>query len=157
MRRLRRELPDRDARSESLWQHVISRTEFHRARRVLVFTTIPGEPEVAKLVEWCDADGKQTAVPEDDVDPSWPDLVLVPGLAFTPAGERLGQGGGWYDRFLPRLRADAVSMGVCFREQVVESLPVEPHDARLDLVVADDGVVGPSHPAPGSTSGSHPA
>ncbi len=138
MRRVRRELGDREARSERIWEQVVAMTEVHRARRVLAFTTIPGEPITGPFLAWCDADGKQVAVPEDNIHPSWPDVVLVPGLAFTVGGERLGQGGGWYDRFLPEVRPDCTKIGVCFAPQVVESLPVEPHDVRLDHVVWDD-------------------
>ena len=137
MRRARRELRDRDERSERIWEQVVAMTVVHRARRVLVFTTIPGEPVAEPFVAWCDADGKETAVPEDNVDPGWPDVVVVPGLAFTADGERLGQGGGWYDRFLPQVRADCTTIGVCFGPQVVDSLPTEPHDVRLDHVVTD--------------------
>lgn len=137
MRRVRRELPDRERRSERIWERVVDLTEVHRARRVLVFTTIPGEPVAEPFVEWCAADGKEIAVPEDDVHPSWPDVVVVPGLAFTQRGERLGQGGGWYDRFLPGVRADCTTIGVCFGPQLVESLPVEGHDVRLDHVITD--------------------
>lgn len=137
MRRVRRELPNRDERSERIWERVVGLTAVHRARRVLVFTTIPGEPVAAPFVEWCLADGKEVAVPEDGVHPSWPDVVVVPGLAFTAAGERLGQGGGWYDRFLPGVRDDCITIGVCFTPQLVESLPVEPHDVRLSQVITD--------------------
>ena len=62
------------------------------------------------------------------MDPRALDVVVVPGLAFTPDGRRLGQGGGHYDRFLPRLRPDCVTIGACFAEQVVADLPTEPHD-----------------------------
>ncbi|MEM1423987.1 MAG: 5-formyltetrahydrofolate cyclo-ligase [Planctomycetota bacterium] len=67
-------------------------------------------------------------------------VVLVPGVAFTRAGQRLGRGGGFYDRFIQRLRrrpggAPAL-IGVCFEEQVVDELPVEAHDERVDRVVA---------------------
>jgi 5-formyltetrahydrofolate cyclo-ligase len=141
MRRVRRDLPDRPRRSEQIWQHVVAMTDIHRAQRILVFTTIPGEPEVGPFVAWCDADGKETAVPEDGVDPSWPDVVLVPGLAFTRAGARLGQGGGWYDRFLPLTRPQCTMIGVGFREQLVESVPIEPHDVHLHAVVTDAGPV----------------
>ncbi len=138
MRRVRKELPDRASRSERIWEQVVGLTEVHRARRVLVFTTIPGEPVVAPFLAWCAADGKEVAVPEDNVHPSWPDVVVVPGLAFTAVGDRLGQGGGWYDRFLPGVRDDCSTIGVCFGPQLVESLPVEPHDVRLDRVVSDE-------------------
>jgi 5-formyltetrahydrofolate cyclo-ligase len=66
-------------------------------------------------------------------DPS--DVVLVPGVAFTAEGLRLGQGGGYYDRFLAQHPA-LWRIGVAFAEQMVASLPVEAHDARMNEVVA---------------------
>jgi 5-formyltetrahydrofolate cyclo-ligase len=65
------------------------------------------------------------------------DLVLVPGLAYTLAGARLGQGGGHYDRFLPTLAASCTSVGVCFVEQLLDELPTESHDGNVDRVVVD--------------------
>lgn len=73
----------------------------------------------------------------EPVDPDAIDVVLVPGLAFTRDGRRLGQGGGFYDRFLPRLRPDCVTIGVCFAEQIVDDLTTEPHDRIVDRVVTD--------------------
>jgi 5-formyltetrahydrofolate cyclo-ligase len=67
--------------------------------------------------------------------------VIVPGLAFTAAGERLGQGGGWYDRFLAHVRDDCVTVGVCFTDQVLDRVPTEAHDVRVDHVVTDAGVL----------------
>ena len=81
--------------------------------------------------------GKSTAVPEDEIDPTWPDVVVVPGLAFTVDGHRLGQGGGWYDRFLAARRSDCVTIGVCFRPQLLDRLPTEDHDVILDAIVTD--------------------
>ena len=70
--------------------------------------------------------------------------MIVPGLAFTSAGDRLGQGGGWYDRFLADVRPECRTIGVGFVEQIVDALPVEDHDIRLDHVVTESGdiVVG---------------
>jgi len=73
----------------------------------------------------------------DPVDPQEIDVVLVPGLAFTCDGRRLGQGGGFYDRFLPLVREDCVTVGVCFAEQIVDDLITEPHDRIVDLVITD--------------------
>lgn len=67
------------------------------------------------------------------------DLCIVPGLAFDRRGVRLGRGGGYYDRYLPRLRADAVRVGWVPAGFVVDELPVEPHDARVHLVVTEQG------------------
>jgi 5-formyltetrahydrofolate cyclo-ligase len=85
--------------------------------------------------------GAKFREPEHDDDRVVPisaiDLILVPGLAFTREGWRLGRGGGYYDRLLPLLRPDAIALGVCFAEQIVERLPVEGHDMRMDGVIAD--------------------
>jgi 5-formyltetrahydrofolate cyclo-ligase len=141
MRSLRRALTDRSERSDSLWRHVTTTPALAVAETVLAFTTIPGEPETATLLVWCAATGRLVAVPEADVDPSWPDVVIVPGLAFTAGGDRLGQGGGWYDRFLAGVRPDCTTIGVCFSEQVVDAIPTEGHDVVMDHVVTDAGVV----------------
>ncbi len=63
-----------------------------------------------------------------------PDLLLVPLLAATPAGVRLGQGGGYYDRALARLRAAGavIAIGLAWDVQVTDDLPREPWDQRLD-------------------------
>lgn len=65
------------------------------------------------------------------MDPSSIDLVLVPGLVFDEKGYRLGYGKGYYDRFLPRLRPDALTLGVCYQFQVVEE--VHPHRADIPV------------------------
>ena len=60
---------------------------------------------------------------------------VVPGLAFTAKGARLGDGGGWYDRFLSAASPSAVSLGVAYPFQIVDDLPVEAHDKSLTDVV----------------------
>ncbi|MDJ0769945.1 MAG: 5-formyltetrahydrofolate cyclo-ligase [Ilumatobacter sp.] len=143
MRAIRRALPDRAERSARLWRHVRARPEVARATVVMVFDSVPGEPITAPFIEWCRAEGKQVIVPDADPaahppdDPSRVDVVIVPGLAFSLAGDRLGQGGGWYDRFLARTRHDCTTIGVGFEPQVVAELPIEPHDVRVDLVITD--------------------
>ena len=63
------------------------------------------------------------------------DLMVVPGVAFTEAGDRLGRGKGYYDRYLSREGFRAYCVGVCYAHQLVGELPVEPHDIRMDEVV----------------------
>jgi 5-formyltetrahydrofolate cyclo-ligase len=63
------------------------------------------------------------------------DCVLVPGLAFTTCGRRLGRGGGYYDRTLAALGPQTVALGVCFSLQIVDSLPAEPHDQPVHAVL----------------------
>jgi 5-formyltetrahydrofolate cyclo-ligase len=67
------------------------------------------------------------------------DLVLVPGVAFDAAGNRLGRGAGFYDRFLATLPQSAHIVGVCFENQRVERVPTAPHDARVSMLVTEAG------------------
>ena len=60
---------------------------------------------------------------------------LVPGLAFTRKGGRLGYGGGWYDRLLAEASKDAVKLGIAHAFQVADDLPSEPHDILLSKIV----------------------
>ena len=103
----------------------------------MVFTSLPGEPDMEVFAATSRARGCRVMVPEDDPDPHWLDVVIVPGVAFTAIGDRLGQGGGWYDRFLPRTRPDCAHIGVAFELQVTSNLPTETHDVRLHGVVTD--------------------
>lgn len=64
------------------------------------------------------------------------DLIVVPGVAFTAGGARLGRGRGYYDRYLSRPEFRAAKIGICYRHQLTEELPVEPHDVRMDEVMA---------------------
>jgi len=66
------------------------------------------------------------------------DLVIVPGLAFDPQGNRIGFGGGFYDRFLSDIRAPKIALAYSF--QVVEKIEEGPHDVRMDKVVTDERV-----------------
>ncbi|MFT4569232.1 MAG: 5-formyltetrahydrofolate cyclo-ligase [Candidatus Binatia bacterium] len=66
-----------------------------------------------------------------------PSLTLVPGRAFDARGNRLGRGGGFYDRCLDNLSLLGAVVGVAYEAQLVESVPVEPHDRLLDAVVTE--------------------
>jgi 5-formyltetrahydrofolate cyclo-ligase len=72
------------------------------------------------------------------ISPGDVDVVLVPGVAFTRAGARLGRGAGYYDRFLPTLEADIV--GLTVEDRIVESIPVESHDVLMDWIATERGV-----------------
>ena len=131
------------------------------ARLVAAFLPIPGEPQISPLFEnktvcvprvrgeSCDLVLLPRDVPADwrlagpefetlpAIDLSRVDLILVPGLAFTKDGARLGRGGGYYDRLLANCPAHTRRIGVCFATQLVASLPVEPHDQRVERVITE--------------------
>jgi len=79
---------------------------------------------------------------------SWmvPELVIVPLVAFDRAGGRLGYGGGFYDRTLAALRArrPTLAIGYAYAAQEATSLPLEPTDQPLDLIVTETGVSPPT-------------
>jgi 5-formyltetrahydrofolate cyclo-ligase len=67
------------------------------------------------------------------------EVIFIPGLAFDVKGYRLGYGGGFYDRVLRE--TSALKVGVCYSFQLLESLPVEPHDVPVDLILTEDGII----------------
>lgn len=62
------------------------------------------------------------------------DLIIVPVLGFDKNNNRLGMGGGWYDRFLSR-QTHAKTIGLAYKEALVDNLPVESHDVALDEIM----------------------
>jgi 5-formyltetrahydrofolate cyclo-ligase len=143
--------------------------EFARARRVVVYAPTVDELPTAQLVDAALAAGKAllwprvSATGDIEVAAAQPhelardaanilappraaraemlrrgDLVIAPGLAFTRAGARLGRGAGHYDRLLDGV--EATSLGVAFDIQLVDELPLEPHDRGVDLVVTPSGL-----------------
>jgi 5-formyltetrahydrofolate cyclo-ligase len=63
------------------------------------------------------------------------DLILVPGVVFDRSGNRIGRGGGFYDRLLPMYKAKRV--GICFDVQLTDAIPAEAHDIPVDCVVTE--------------------
>lgn len=80
------------------------------------------------------------------IDPAQLDVILLPGLAFDHAGRRLGRGAGFYDRYISALHEAGhkpTLIGVCHHAQIVESVPTEPHDHRVDRVITELGPLDP--------------
>ena len=82
------------------------------------------------------------ALAQNLIDPqNLPDgtLIIVPGRAFTKDGCRLGRGKGFYDRWLSKIPSDKKNrvhlFGVCFPQQIVESIPCDEHDIKMDSVI----------------------
>ncbi len=69
------------------------------------------------------------------------DWVLAPGIAFDKRGYRLGRGGGYYDRLLPRLRPDVERWALALSCQIVTAVPFEPHDVPLDGISCPTGII----------------
>ncbi len=135
---------DRRGRSLKICNRALELPVWKRAQVVVVFEPFSYEPEIAPLIADLRRRGSEiitilpTARSQHDVAIFAPiDLVLVPGIAFTRAGARIGRGVGFFDRFLAHRAARAIKIGIAFSFQIVESLPLDRHDVRLDLVVSD--------------------
>ncbi|MCF2870004.1 5-formyltetrahydrofolate cyclo-ligase [Octadecabacter sp. G9-8] len=74
-----------------------------------------------------------------------PEILIVPLVAFSRAGGRLGYGGGFYDRTLEGLRArnPTLAIGFAYAAQELPDLPLEPTDQPLDLIVTENGIIEP--------------
>jgi 5-formyltetrahydrofolate cyclo-ligase len=75
--------------------------------------------------------------PNKIVRPEDLDLVMVPGTAFDPKGGRMGQGKGYYDRLLARVRPDAPLVAIAFDCQIFDEIPVSAHDVFMDKVLTE--------------------
>lgn len=137
---------ERARRSQEICARVLARPEWVAARSVLLFRSLASEPDVSALATAAHAAGKEVrelpVTPDAELlgvlESSAPDVVIVPGLAFTRAGDRLGRGGGFFDWLLAGSGRRAYKLGVCFAFQMLAELPLEPHDVPVDTVIADE-------------------
>lgn len=128
--------------------HVLLAAALESGRRVLV----PRVVRPVREIEACEVHSLQDLAPGTwgILEPAHPrrvahpqevDLVVVPGLAFDAQGGRIGYGGGFYDRYLKRVRPDCVRVGLAYEVQLVPKVPCGPKDARVHLVVTEARVI----------------
>lgn len=154
----------REVASREIFSEIATLPAFRKAQVVALYAALHDEPQSREFIaEWYGR--KRIVLPrvEGDVmrfydyspehmisgsfgidEPQGPiacppeeiDFMVVPGVGFTIEGGRMGRGKGFYDRYLSQPLFRAFTVGVCFKAQIAESLPSEPHDKGLDLVVA---------------------
>jgi 5-formyltetrahydrofolate cyclo-ligase len=69
------------------------------------------------------------------------DIVIIPGAGYDASGNRIGYGGGYYDRLLSGLQKQIPVIAPAYEEQIVDSIPSEPHDIRVQMIVTDRRVI----------------
>jgi 5-formyltetrahydrofolate cyclo-ligase len=145
--------PDWTAGIRATWQVALpriegDRLEFHRVGKVAVGSGVPFLPSEGRAGSLLSDDfshlqrglfGVREPAKRDEIPLCHADVILVPGLAFDRKGARLGRGGGFYDRLLADPTLSARKVAVCFLCQLVERVPVELHDAKVDAIVTEDG------------------
>lgn len=160
--------PEADALARRAAERVLGLPEVQRARLVLCYVSVRRELSTTPLLIALLEAGKPMAVPRIEGDllragllegldglTSGPfgvptcagpdvtdsvDVCITPGLAFGPHGERLGYGGGYYDRFLGA-HPNVLPIGLCYESQLVEGLPMHPHDHPMAIVVTPARVI----------------
>ncbi len=92
-------------------------------------------PQAGEGVRLWSPPASARVVPLDEID-----VWLVPGVAFSRDGKRLGRGKGYYDSTLAKRRADSVTIGIAFELQLLNDVATEPHDVTMDFIATERGV-----------------
>jgi 5-formyltetrahydrofolate cyclo-ligase len=167
---------ERERLGQAVARNLLALPQVRRASTVMAFSSFGSEVDTGPIIEQLARDRRRVVLPRvegrtivpvgyrsgdpvkplsfgavepaggDPVRPEEIDVVVVPGLAFDRRGHRVGYGGGFYDRFLGRLRPDALTVGICFSFQVVDEVPHGRGDRPVDLVVTEEGLNGESGP-----------
>lgn len=107
---------------------IISNTEFEAVRLKSMDGFVLDRYGIRSVAEPCEL-----------VAPELINLILVPGVAFSFAGARLGMGAGYYDRFLRRANR-AATIGVAYGELLTENLPMDKYDIYMQTIVTEQGL-----------------
>ncbi|MCM8800777.1 MAG: 5-formyltetrahydrofolate cyclo-ligase [Candidatus Omnitrophica bacterium] len=155
----------RKQRSRLIKRKLFRTKEFIKAKTIMFYISFGGEVETAEMIKQAFRLGKTVVVPvcekrtirpcileknssfkkgrygiyepvkKEFIEPEKIELVLVPGLAFDKHGNRLGRGKGYYDRFLKKLSANTVSIGLAYNFQILNRLPATPLDVKVQKII----------------------
>lgn len=159
----------RQESSNEITRRLTQLTSWHNRKVIMCFLTINSEVETSAIVEQAWREGKTVVVPKVEgkkllcceltswnqlapgtfgvpepiepvlVEPMELELVLVPGLAFDPAGRRLGYGAGFFDRLLKKTRA--LRIGLAYSCQILDHLPEEANDCRVEEIITEKKII----------------
>jgi len=171
LRANRPDLESQMEQSAAIRRHLTHWLTDQQAKTIAAFVAIPGEPLLLPLIaelqdrRWVlpriDGEtmqfhlvdavlprlhpgpfGLAEPMPDSPVVPIEEiELFLCPGMAFTHSGKRLGRGKGYYDRALAASHSESLRAGVCFREQVLPELPMDPHDLPMHFLATPDELI----------------
>jgi len=69
------------------------------------------------------------------------DIAFIPGIAFDEKGGRIGSGEGYYDRLIPKLPNTTRKVSLAFEDQIVQQVPMEPHDRYIDILITEKRII----------------
>lgn len=153
--------------SDKITQCLENSPFFQQARTIALYHALPGEVQTAAFIEkWypqkqlllpvvdgnelilCPYKGKDSLKkgrlgvlePISDTKNSFfPELIIVPGLAFDRQRNRLGRGKGYYDRLLATTPVPCI--GLCFQFQLFEQIPTDPHDCKMSMIITEEEII----------------
>lgn len=158
-------LAERSALSKKVVARLMNTDSWKNAHTVLLYYSLPDEVDTHELASAAVCEGKIVLLPSvvgDDLelhifnekeelvegafhiqepagnlftDYDSIDLAIIPGVAFTPNGVRLGRGRGYYDRLLTHL-AKTYKIGLCWPFQLLNEIPSEPHDICMNMIIS---------------------
>lgn len=163
---------EKEEKSSRIKKRLLGLPEFAKARTILFYLSTPNEVKTFEMIREVSKMGKEIAVPivkgndlaisrlvnleeirrgafgilepeeEKPVNPQEIELAIIPGVAFDETCARLGQGKGYYDRFLANIKGKVPLIGLSYEVQIGKGLPKESHDVTVDKVVTEKRVIG---------------
>jgi len=172
-RQRRKALSKKEEKSKKIKERLFSLPEFKKAKTILFYLSTLSEVGTLEMIKEAFEEGKEIAVPvvkgdnmiiselenlsklkvgafgilepeeERPLSPRKIELAIIPGVAFDETCARLGQGKGYYDRFLAEIKGKMPLIGLCFEAQIsAKRLPGEDRDLPLDKVITEKRVIG---------------
>lgn len=159
---------DKAPKDDAIIQHIENLPEFQKATNILMYVSIHGEVDLTKLFEKYKEEKKfilprvnredstlllyhiksfkdlvkgtfNVSEPKENLEQIPPEKIefaIIPGVAFALDGHRVGYGGGFYDRLLKKTSCPTI--GIAYEFQIVENVPDEDHDEKVDIVITED-------------------
>ena len=164
--KIRKDITNKDSKSLVIFNKIIKEDYFINSKVIALYNNLNSEVSTKELIDYSLILNKTVLLPRvvnDDLlfykidcnsiyskssfgvlEPSLDnklfrkediDLIIVPGVVFDVNRNRIGFGKGFYDRFFKGCKA--LKVGICFDEQIIESIPFENNDIKLDIIVSD--------------------
>ena len=154
-----------DILSKRICERLMDSPIYKEAKSVFCYNSIRNEVNLSFLINKALSDGKKVSLPkvldkagimkfytidklsglkegaygifepDDKNEEIAADLILVPGVAFSENGDRIGQAGGFYDRYLRNYNIE--SIGICYDYQIFENIPTEEHDVKMHHIISE--------------------
>jgi 5-formyltetrahydrofolate cyclo-ligase len=157
------------AKSSEIVRRLMELREIRESSTLMVYLSFGSEVLTDDLIRWGWAEGKRIVVPLcrpesremtpcliggfDELETGHYGIrepnaerhkVLVPAVAFDRRGYRVGYGGGYYDRFLPKVPR-AATIGAVFACQIVTEVPIDRYDVQMERIVTEEGIITPEN------------